>query len=305
MRTSRTFLTAALVAAAGLALFGGAVATAQEDNSAPVEAAGSSPEALVADLAELEVLLADVDELTFTVTDTADTADTEEAESGDRRLLGDFVGASVLYESLHDRVLNLYVSANDTTGPVAAAVADAARAHLLTEEALARLAAFEDYDLGRALGSVDGDAVATGADPAVGLLEGAFSIMESAALRAFGAYDVLQGAPDAAPADQDLFALRRDELGTFLDDVLPDVRAFLSRQTTAVLVPTDRFGATSGEARARSVQFVCIDRNVYPLADDETSGVAGDDAMAYGDPTKAGDCPDLVDPSTRVVVITP
>lgn len=300
MRTSRTFLTVALAATAGLALFGGAVATAQEDDAAPVEASASTPEALIADLAELEVMLAGAGDLSVEV-----AADATSVSQGGR-LTGDFVGASVLYESVHDRVLNLYVSADESPGPVAAAVADAARSILLAEESLQKLAEFEDYDLGRALGSVDTQSVATGADPALGLLEGALAAYESSQVRAFGAYDVLQNAPEAASAEQDLFALRRDEVGRFLDDTLADIRAYLGRPTTAVLSYSSRFEGANGEARARSLQYVCIDRNLYEIADPDTNTLPDDaEFMLYGSPLEAGDCPDLPDENTRVVVSSP
>lgn len=282
MRTSRTLMTTALAAVTGMALLGSAVAAAQEDDAAEAPAQAASAEELVDRLVELELELGDA------------LAVEVDAATGEETLAGDFVGLQVTFENLNDQMRALFIDADESDGPVAAAVSDVARGMLTLENAVARLAVFEDHDLERALGAVDDDDVATGADALHGQLQVAIDSYEDAVLRMWPAYGILRDAPDADGSEQDLFVDRFDEARTILDETVPVLRALVGEQTTAVMGAVDRFDAEPGEARARSMTVTCIDRSVYPLADESVdTPPAGDVDVSYGDPFQALDCPDL------------
>ena len=99
---------------------------------------------------------------------------------------------------------------------------------------------------------------------------------------------------------------RHDDVERFLDVDLPSIRRFLGQPTTSVLVPINRFEAETGEARARSYDVTCIDRNLYEVMDaaNPTATDAAADLLPHGDPFSADDCPDLAN-DARVVVTNP
>lgn len=282
MRTSRS-LTAILAGLTALALFGGAV-LAQEDDGAGEDMpppSAAAPEELVDRLVDLLVQVDD-DAL-------AEFTDETDPELG--QVVGDYVGLDVRLEALSADFRSLFQDADESVGPTSAAVADVARAMLQVESAVGYFAQIEDFDLDRSLATSDADGVATGADPPFGLLNVGLDLFEDAVLRAHDAYQVLIDAPEIDDQERAFFESEFNDAVTVLDVTIPLQRELVGGRTTAVLVPTERFDAGPDDARARTTQYVCIDRSVYPL-----SGNAADadtDATPYGNPVEAADCPDL------------
>lgn len=218
-------------------------------------------------------------------------------------LSGDFTGARVALDTLADEARDLFVTAEESGGPVAEAVADAARSMLVLRAGYAHLAEWETHDLAFPLDATDDDDVASGADELYGEAEVGLSLVLDARERSLPAYALLRDS-EAADADERAVLDARYQAEVAFDRTTkPDVHRALSYDTTQVLVTVSRFVTTApgSEPRAKVMRVVCIDRDAYSTAEVP----AGDEAALaaiVSDP--ADDCP-AVENGNEFRLITP
>lgn len=218
-------------------------------------------------------------------------------------LSGDFTGARVALDTVADEARSLFVTAEESGGPVAEAVADAARAMLVLRAGYTHLAEWETHDLAFPLDATDDDDVAAGADELYGEAEVGLSLVLDARERSLTAYALLR---DSEAADGDeravLEARHRAEV-EFDRSTKPDVHRALSYDTTQVLVTVSRFvtSAPGTESRAKVMRVVCIDRDAYTTAEVPAADEA---ALASLVTEAADDCP-AVDNGNEVRLIEP
>jgi hypothetical protein len=293
MRTTVATMSLAGLLALG-ALAGTAVATAQ-GGAEQSPSGGTSPEALVDRLVELERQLPPLppgpeqvildDETTF----------------GD--LQGDFFSAQSDLDLISDQARQLFVDADDADGPVADAVASVARSYLELQQGYRYLAGYKDYDLSRPLGESDDDGVATGADEAAGLAETGVRLVVNARLRAITGYDVLRDDAAADDTEKGLFDAAFRDAERFLLVTRPQLHELLSLPTVGLLVVIDRFDPLPGQAHAKDLRFVCVDRSAYPgTAEDVEAALLA--LFAEGlQPVSSSDCPALPEGNTATAAV--
>lgn len=203
---------------------------------------------------------------------------------------GDFTGAQVALDTVADEARDLYISAEESGGVVAEAVADAARALLVMREGYTQLAAWETNDLAFPLDSADDGGVSTGADELYGAAEVGLALVLDARERSLPAYALLRDAEAADDAERRFLEDRYQAALDFDRTTKPDIHRALSYDTTQVMVTVSRFVTTAPgvEPRAKVMRVVCIDREAYSTAEVVPGDQAGLAALLT-DP--ADDCP--------------
>jgi hypothetical protein len=199
-------------------------------------------------------------------------------------------------DTLEADLRRLFVDADDEDGPAADAVALVARGWLDIWQGSGALASWEANDLAFPIDTVDDDLVATGADELRGQAEKGLELVLQGRGRHLEGYTQLRELGEADPAVQARFDARAAEAETFDTDVRPVLVRMLSQRSVNVFVPVDRFGskAPGVEARARTTEYTCIDREALAeqgVVDDETLL-----ALEAATPERA-DCPDLSEPA--------
>lgn len=292
MRAMVATVTLTGLLAAALATAAVTAATAQdatEEESAPQ---GTSDEALVDRLVDLERELPELPPTAAVVSEDETYGELE----------GDFLGARTELELVSDEARQLFVAADDADGEVAEAVAVVARSYLRLEQAYDHLSRAEEFDLDRSLDSTDDDDVATGADPAAGHVETGLELVDLARIDALAGYGVLRDSAAADDSEKDLFDGAYVATQQYLTTIRPETHTLVSASSTAVLVAVERFEAdTPDEARARAVTYVCVPRSDYP--DDSPTPMAALAELLAGDAVEllpTADCPDLPAPANEV-----
>jgi len=236
----------ALPLAAAVALSAGVGATAR------VLAAQAPAGDLVGRLVAVEAALADVPFLPEVTIDPNQTWG---------ELDGDFVGWSVILEENSTELRDLHVAAEEGDGPIADAVAAVAHSFRGMTHAYRHLSTYATHDLDRPVGSRDGDDVASGADEARGPAELGLRMLLDTLAPFEGGYEVLAASSDVTAEQRELFNAR---LVQVVEDQIIDelqVRALLSLSPDWVLVAISRFEPRfTGEAAARVMQVICVDR---------------------------------------------
>lgn len=268
--------TLSVAVAITVAAVGTTVAVAQDG--------GTSPEALIDRLVELERQAPPLPPSQVLVDD----------ETTWGELTGDFVAARLSLELMVDDLTELFVDADDAAGPVADAVAAVSRGYLELQEAYDHLAAYEQEGLGVPVGATDDLDVATGADEVRGRAEVGLDVLLGARERARGGYLVLRDAAEADATEKSLFDAAYRETDRFLREDAALLHEMLSKPTLSVIAVTDRFGSPSpgSQAPARSLTITCIDRDLYPGTAEDPLAALRD--LAAGDlQGETLDCPDL------------
>jgi hypothetical protein len=279
-----TALAFAAIAVAAASIGVTAAVAQQEDPPAATEAEDTP---LLDRLAELEPLLPATPPPTDVVLAAETTWGTLEGDAGSVR---------AVLDTLEGDLRRLFVDADDADGPVADAVALVARGWLDLWQGTGPLATWEANDLAFPIDTVDDDLVATGADELRGQAEKGLELVLQGRERHLEGYTQLRELGEADPAVQAQFDARAAEAETFDTEVRPLVVRMLSQRTTNVLVTVDRFGSNAPgvEARARSVDVTCIDREALAeqgVVDDETLL-----ALEAATPDRV-DCPDRPEPA--------
>ncbi len=214
---------------------------------------------------------------------------------------GDFVGTKVALDRVEGQARDLFITADESDGPVADAVAAAARGILLQREALGYLAEWESADLTfPAPLTFDSLDVAIGQDTRRGDAEAGFELLIEAFELQLPAYTVLRDTEAADATERSTFEGAYAQLKTFESETLPRLRLALSDDDTQVMATIDRFetAAPGVEARARSMTVQCIDRDAYETiirgatGGDQDAVVAGLSEL-LADNVITVDCPDL------------
>jgi hypothetical protein len=275
----------ALAAAVVAASIGVTAAVAQQDDTA--EAQGSDPSSLLERLDELEGLLPA----------TPPPTDVElSVETTWGTLSGDAGSTRAVLDTIEGDLRRLFVDADDADGPVADAVALVARGWLDVWQGTGALATWEANDLAFPLETTDDEDVATGADELRGQAEKGLELVLQGRARHLEGYTDLRELGEAEPAVQARLDARASEAEIFDTEVRPLVVRMLSQPTTAVMVPVERFSSNAPgvEARARSMEVTCIDRDA--LAD---QGIVLDEEtlaeLEAATPDRL-DCPGPVEP---------
>lgn len=295
MRAMVATVTLSAVLAATLATAVGTTATAQDADEEEAPAQGSSDEALVDRLVDIERTLPEL---------PPSGADVSEDETFGE-LQGDFLGAQTELELISDEARQLFTAADDAEGAVAEAVAVVARSYLRLEEAYDYLARYEDHDLDRSLGTSDDDDVATGADEAAGYVEAGLGMVDLARVDALAGYGFLRDSEAADDAEKSLFDAAYVDTQDYLTTIRPETHTLVSASTTAVLVAVERFEAEADDqARARDVSYVCVPRAQYPYeSPDPMVALAELLASEEIDLLPTADCPDLPAPGNDVAPV--
>jgi hypothetical protein len=279
-RAVAMILALAAVAIAASIGVGAAVAQQQEGD----EVAGSDDASLLERLDALEAQLPATPATTDVELDAETTWGTLEGDAGSVR---------AVLDTLEPELRRLFVDADDADGPVADAVGTVARGWLDLWQGTGALATWESNDLAFPLDTTDDDEVATGADELRGQAEKGLELVLQGRARHLTGYVALRELGEADPAAQARLDSRAAEAETFDAEVRPLVVRLLSQRTTEVLVPTERFtsNAPGVEARARSLQVTCIDREALAeqgiVLDEETLA-----ELEAATPERS-DCPDL------------
>jgi hypothetical protein len=279
VRGTRTRALSAVVAVAALA----AVAVGGQVAATALQAEDSSPEGLIDRLAAIErelPLLAPDDVITI-------------EEDTWAEFPGDFTGARFELDNLTDRVRELFVDAEDADGPIADAVADAARAVLIQREGYRHLAEWEEHDLAFPLDAFDDSGVATGADEVYGLAQIGMTLVMDGNERWLTAHEILRNTELADGDEQQVFAASYDTARDFEARTRPLLHRALSLPTTQVLRPVDRFETTAPgtESRARTMRIVCIPREAY--LDGDAAVFELPETLAALGGVAAVDCPEI------------
>ena len=293
MRAMVATVTLTGVLAAALATAAVTSATAQ-DAEEDTATQGPSDEALVDRLVNVERELPELPPTGAVIS--------EDETYGE--LQGDFLGALTELDLLADEARQLFVAADDADGEVAEAVAAVARSHLRLEEAYGYLSRAEEFDLDRSLDSTDDDDVATGADPAAGLVATGLELVDLARMDALAGYGVLRDSAAADDSEKDLFDAAYVATQQYLTTIRPETHTLVSASSTAVLVAVERFEPDAPDAaRARAVTYVCVPRSIYP-AESPTPMAALAELLSVDsvDLLPTEDCPDLPAPANEVTL---
>lgn len=243
-------VTAVVAALLAVAALGGAVRAAQETP------ADSSDAELVEQLVAIEDRAAGVSLFPQVAVSTEETWGT---------LSGDFVGARVAIDQLDDDLLALVAAASDASGPIADAVEAVASSYRTMLEGYESLEAYTRAGLvGAEPDDETGqeDDLPVGIDEARGHAEVGLTLLLEALAGFHGGYGVLRDAEAAADV-RSLFELRFEEVQTVARTDGDAARVALSRPSTQLLVAVDRFEAVGTGDPARTVRYVCLDREDY------------------------------------------
>lgn len=263
MGSPRRFATAMVVAAAvGAATIGVTAAVADQDEA---PRAGSDDTSLLDRLGELETQLPDP------------YAEVSEDEEWDV-YADDLANLNSALVTVEDDLRRLFVDGDDTDTEVGDAVSQIASGWLDIMHASEDFTTWSSHDLAFPLGTTDEDEVATGADNLRGTVErGLYLFLDGAAKHQDG-YTTLRELTATDGATQVAIDERAADTERFDTIDRPIITQLLSRSSTTVLVPLERFD-TQGpgvESRAASLSYVCIDRALLdaeerPLTDDVLS----------------------------------
>jgi hypothetical protein len=287
-------LVALAVAMAASLCVGATVAVAQQDDAPAATGDGALLERLDALEASLPV-------------DPAPTAVTVVEDETWGTFEGDVAGAAATLDTLEPELLSLYVDADDADGVVADAVADVARGWLDLHQGLEELAVWEAADLAFPIDASDDEDVATDADDLRGRAEAGLRLVLGGRQRHLAGYVALREAGAADPEAQSRLDARAADAEAFDQDLRPELHRLLTLRTTQVLVPVDRFetSAPGVNARARSMQVTCVDRQAYLDATTGDTPVEGAEEVEVTDVeaalglleagTTRADCPDLAE----------
>jgi hypothetical protein len=246
---------AALLAAAMLGVTS-AGAQQDEDDAPETTPQGSDPAGLLERL----------DALDLELPGTTPPVDVEVGpETTWGTLEGDPGSVRAVLETLEGDLRRLFVDADDADGPVADAVATAARGWLDVWQGTSALAAWETHDLAFPREAVDGAGVATGADELYGQAEKGLELVLLGRARHLEGYGALVELAEAAPDAQARIDVRASEAAAFDEEIRPRLALLLSQASTGVLVAVERFEtpAPGVEPRATSLEFVCVDRALF------------------------------------------
>lgn len=293
-RFAATATGAALVAAWVVGGQGATLAQAEGDQQAPPAASG--PDALAEQLLQLEDRFASraiVNGAAYpSVQDVVEDNDDEKVVLDQ---LANVTRLHNTYDGLDGDFRSLYERAERAGGPVGGAVGDAARAWIVYGHGLELADEALNNDLVMPRETFDDAGVAIGADYAGGLVDAALRTIMESNDRLNLAHLALAGSPlDETLAAQ--FTDRTVEWESYREDDEPVYAALLSEPSTQVLVATERYvsAAAGTEARARSVEYGCVDRGVYTAVVPETAGdVVVEASDALGTVDQALDCPSL------------
>lgn len=218
---------------------------------------------------------------------------------------GNYRGTNVQLEELAPQARDLFVDASDADGEVAAAVADAARGLLVLQQGYELLARWEDADLQFPVGGTDAEGVATGADARYGTAEAGLRLLLDGRDRRQPAFGTLADAGVPSQEARQLFGSRLDVLQGFELNLRPDIKRALSLPTTQQVVPVQRFetDAPGNQARARSMTFVCVPRDLPGTGDAQAGQPPAVDlrqlaATLPAEVAPADDCTQLADANT-------
>jgi hypothetical protein len=248
----------ALAAAVVAASIGVTAAVAQQDEA--TDPAGPDPTSLLERLDEIESFLPDAPPPTL----VGLSVETTWAE-----LSGDAGSARAILDTVEADLRRLFVDADDADGPVADAVALVARGWLDIWQGTGAMSAWEANDLAFPLDTSDSDEVATGADELRGQAEKGLALVLQGRARHLEGYTQLRELGGAEPAAQARLDVRAAEAELFDTETRPLVARMLSQRATAVVVPVERFSSNAPgvEARARSMEVTCIDREALAEQD--------------------------------------
>jgi hypothetical protein len=254
-------LAAAIIAAS----IGVTAAVAQQDDTVVTE--GPDPSSLLERLDELESLLPATPPATDVELSAETTWGTLDGDAGSTR---------AVLDTIEGDLRRLFIDADDAEGPVAEAIAMVARGWLDIWQGTGALATWEANDLAFPLDTSDDDGIATGADELRGQAEKGLELLLQGRARHLDGYTDLRELGEAEPTVQARLDVRASEAEIFDAEVRPLVVRMLSQPTTALMVPVERFNSNAPgvEARARSIEVTCIDRNALAeqgiVLDEET-----------------------------------
>lgn len=182
-------------------------------------------------------------------------------------LIGSFTSARSTLDQLEDDIRQLFIDGDEADTAAGDAVASVARGLLIERQALLVLEESDGSTNPRPLDSSNArndEDIAIDADGLLGLESvGIDLLVQARDLQRLG-YEVLEDVEGSDP----VFAERLNELLTYENEVGSTLRVVTSASTDELLVPTDRYDAPIGVARAMSVTYVCVDRLRYlELAD--------------------------------------
>jgi hypothetical protein len=300
-RSSAVVVVLALAAVAVAASIGvSAAETATEVHEADAQqVAAEDVETAQAEVVGSGSLFDRLDELETMLPETPPPSEIEISEDETwGELTGDAGSAHAKLGTLEGDLRRLYVEADDADGPAADAIALVARGWLDLWQGTGALAAWEANDLAFPLETTDDDDVATGADELRGQAEKGLELVLRGRARHLEGYRILRELGEAEPALQARFDSRAAEAEAFDADVRPVVLRLLSQRTTGLYVQTERFdsNAPGVQARARSLQLVCVDREAiaeHEVVDEELLA-----ELERATPDRA-DCPGDLDPDTE------
>lgn len=274
MRTGQVRLIAAVAAAGLAAALGSALAAEGEDDAALVVAGGD--EELIDRLLVLE------QEIPAPLPSAAELASNEL----DAVLSGSFTTARTALDQLEPDLRALFVSADEAETAVGDAIADVTSALLLERQALMVLEDADGSADARPIDASDArteDGVALDADGELGLALVGVDLLLSARTDQAGGYGVL--AELTTEDERDVFDGRAATLVSYVQDVGVDLRRISARESAQILVPTSRFDAPVGVARATAATYACVDRALYlELADSPQAERVAAAAIAPPDP---------------------
>lgn len=248
-----------VVAAVGAATIGVTAAVADQDDP-PV--AGSSDDQLLERLGALEPGFPDPYAELDEDIGLPDEDDEEVEFDVHSDYFSEFRGALAPVE---DDLRRLFVDADDADGEVAEAVSLVAAGWLDMMNSAESFAAYSAHDLAFPRFTSDEDGVATGADRLRGLAEQAYELFMAGADKHHTGYLALRELSAADGATQTALDARAASLDLYEEVGRPLLVDILSKPSTTVLVPIDRFD-TKGpgvESRASSLSYVCLDRALF------------------------------------------
>lgn len=252
MRSPKVRIIGLLAVAGLIAALGSALAAEGDGEEADAIAVSDEDQALV------DALLALQDDLPELLPSEAQLA----ANDLDPVLFGSFTSARSTLDRLEDDIRQLFIDGDEAGTAVGDAVSAVARGLLMERQGYLVLEESDGSTNPRPLDSSnaqDSDGIAIDADGLLGLETiGVDLLLEGRELQRAG-YDVLADIEGGDPALAD----RLEELRAYEDEVGVTLRVVTSDSGDELLVPAARYDAPIGVARATSVSYVCVDRELY------------------------------------------
>lgn len=267
-----------LAAVLAVGVIGGTAALAQSDSADT----GATPSELLAELDDIEQRLPEdgpVSGVELFATETWGS------------LEGDATSARAELDTVEPDLRALFIDADGSEGDVADAVALVARGWLDLWLAADAISAAEAHDLAFPIDTTDGDDVATGADDLRGAIEIGVELVLDGRERLHDGYLELRELGEAEPDAQARLDERADAAEVYDAEVRPRLVLLRSQPTSTVAIPVERFvtDAPGAEARATSLEVICVDRERL----EEFDSVASDEALTELEEIERVDCPSL------------